>query len=42
MFAKDDSALFEIVRRHVDDEHRDLRLTDQDIRDMIAAEAEDA
>lgn len=42
MFAKDDSALFDVVRRHVDDNHRDLRLTDQDIRNMIANEAEDA
>jgi hypothetical protein len=42
MFAKSDDDLFDIVRRHVDDMHPDLGLSDQDIRKMISDEAEDA
>jgi len=42
MFAKNDEALFDIVRRHVDDNHPDFGLTDQAIREMINKEAEDA
>lgn len=42
MYAKNDSELFDIVRRHVDDNHPDLGLTDQDIREMISTEGEDA
>jgi hypothetical protein len=41
MFAKNDDALFEVVRRHVDDNHPELGYTDQNIRDYIAKEGED-
>ena len=42
MRARDDEALFAVVRRHVDDSHPEYGYTDQQIRDMIANEAEDA
>jgi hypothetical protein len=41
MFAKNDNVLFEVVRRHVDDNHPELGYTDQAIRDYIAKEGED-
>lgn len=42
MTARDDSALFDVVRRHVDDNHADLRMTDEQILEMIRTEAGDA
>ena len=42
VFASSDAALFDAVRRHIDDEHPDRNLTDQEIYDKIATDAEDA
>jgi hypothetical protein len=39
MTARDDEALFRVVRRHVDDKHPDLGLNDEAIRDMIRTDA---
>jgi hypothetical protein len=42
MTAKTDDKLFDAVRRHVDDDHPDLGLTDEAIQIMISDEARDA
>jgi hypothetical protein len=42
MTAANDAALFRVARRHVDDRHPELGLTDASIRKMIVDEAIDA
>lgn len=42
MSATDDEVLFRVVRRHTDNLHSDLAYSDQDLRNLIAAEAYDS
>ncbi len=39
--ARDDEELYEKVKQHVDDEHHDLRLTNEQIRELIRTKAYD-
>ena len=40
--ARDDQELFRLCREHVDREHPDMRRTDAQIRERVAADAHDA
>lgn len=42
MTAKNDEALFNVVRRHVDDEHPDLGYDDARVKKMIRDDAREA
>jgi hypothetical protein len=42
MYARSDEALFDVVRRHVDDKHPEFGYSDQDVRDLISKDAQDA